>query len=82
MNDVEVRRLFSSRVRSWLAGNGMTRYALASRMGVPWNTIHSWASGRSVPGYIRLRELSIATGKPADWWLGLDEEVDGGRDGR
>lgn len=82
MNDVEVRRLFSSRVRSWLADNGVTKYALAARMDVPWNTVHSWAIGRSLPGYMLLRELCMATGEPADWWLGLDGEVDGGRDGR
>ena len=82
MTDAEVREVFASRLVSWMNDNGVSQYRLSKKMGVPWQTVHSWKVGRSMPGFCRIRELAMVTGEPADWWLGLDWEVDGGRDGR
>ena len=74
MTDMEVREVFCSRLHAWMADNGVHKNELARRLGVPWNTLNSWTSGRSMPSYLRLRDLAIVTGESVDWWMGLDRE--------
>ena len=74
MTDKVVRELFRSRLKEWMIVNGVPKHELARRLEVTWNTLNSWTIGRSMPSFLRIRDLAIVTGESVDWWMGLDKE--------
>ena len=52
----------------------LTQLQLAKKLGVSKQTICDWEKGRSVPSYIKLKNLSEILQKPIDYLL--EQEVD------
>ncbi len=52
----------------------LTQTQLAKKLNVSKQTICDWEKGRSIPSYIRLKQLSNILGKPIDYLL--EQEID------
>lgn len=74
MDDGAVRRMFGIRLAAWLKAEGKSKTDLAQALGVRASVVSAWTLGKSLPMPHCLRDLCIATGVSADWWLCLDVE--------
>jgi transcriptional regulator with XRE-family HTH domain len=71
MTDADLLALFADRLTLWLSENGMSRKALADKMGVAHSTVSEWCRGTRVPRMAELRRLCLSTGRGPGWWMGL-----------
>ena len=61
------------RVRQVIYDTRLTNKALSEALGLNYNTIGSWLSGRTEISVEGIRRLCEYTGKSADWALGLEK---------
>ena len=52
----------------------MTQVEFAKRMGVKQSQVSEWLKGKSNPGYLNLRNMTLNFDKSAAFWLGLEEK--------
>lgn len=65
---------FKDILSGFLKEHGLTQTRFAEIVGVKQSQVSEWLKGKAKPGYDILKQMSIAFGVAADYFLGL---VDG-----
>lgn len=67
---------FAARLAEAMEARGVANpERLAIRLGVGASRVHKWARGATLPDYEGLIVLARWSGRSADWWLGLGDEL-------
>ena len=64
---------FKDILKEFLKQNDLTQTAFASMIGVKQSQVSEWLKGKAKPGYDSIREMVVAFGVPAEYFLGLEE---------
>lgn len=62
---------FQEILKSFLKENALTQTKFAECIGVKQSQVSEWLKGKANPGYDILKQMSLAFGISADYWLGL-----------
>lgn len=73
MNKLEVAKIFTERLTSWMKATGHTQASLSRALNVNRKNIHHWVHIGN-PSAFGLYKLAAYSGVSIDWWLGLDAE--------
>ena len=65
---------FPAILSEFLKENNLTRTELAARIGVKPSQVSEWLKGKAKPGYDNLRQMALAFGISADYFLGVKED--------
>ena len=65
---------FPAILSEFLKENNLTRTAFAARIGVKPSQVSEWLKGKAKPGYDNLRQMALAFGISADYFLGVKED--------
>ncbi len=65
---------FPAILSEFLKENNLTRTEFAARIGVKPSQVSEWLKGKAKPGYDNLRQMSLAFGISADYFLGVKED--------
>ncbi|MDR3215921.1 MAG: helix-turn-helix domain-containing protein [Clostridiaceae bacterium] len=64
-------RDFRRILAEFLSDNKITQTEFARKIGVKQSQVSEWLKGKAQPGYDTLRQMSIAYGISADYFLGI-----------
>lgn len=64
---------FKQILRDFLSENDLSQTEFAKRIGVKPSQVSEWLRGKAKPGYDTLRQISLAFGITADYFLGLTD---------
>lgn len=64
---------FKDILKEFLEEKTMTQVEFAKKMGVKQSQVSEWLKGKSKPGYVNLRNMTLNFDKSAAFWLGLEE---------
>ena len=64
---------FKEILKDFLLENGLTQAEFARKIGVKQGQVSEWLRGKAKPGYDTLRQISLAFGISADYFLGLTD---------
>ena len=64
---------FKEILKEFLMENEITQTEFARKIGVKQGQVSEWLRGKAKPGYDTLRQISIAFGISADYFLGLTD---------
>ena len=63
---------FGKKLEMWLAEHGESMPSFAKRAGIPYGSLHAYATAdRKIPS-TRLQRIAVASRLPADYWLNDD----------
>ena len=65
---------FPAILSEFLKENNLTRTEFAARIGVKPSQVSEWLKGKAKPGYDNLRQMALAFGISADYFLGVKED--------
>lgn len=63
---------FREILRDFLAEREMTQVEFAEKIGVKQSQVSEWLKGKSNPGYVNIKNMSLKFGVSADYWLGIE----------
>lgn len=63
---------FKDILKEFLEEKTMTQVEFAKKMGVKQSQVSEWLKGKSKPGYVNLRNMTLNFDKSAAFWLGLE----------
>ena len=66
---------FKDILKIFLIENNITQTEFAAKIGVKQSQISEWLKGKAKPGYDNLKQMSMKYDVPADYWLGLREDL-------
>jgi len=64
---------FPEILREFIKENNISQSEFARRIGVKQGQVSEWLRGKAKPGYDTLRQMSLAFGVTADYFLGLTD---------
>lgn len=64
---------FREILKNFLKENDLTQTKFAAMIGVRQSQVSEWLKGKAKPSYDILKQMSLAFGVPADFWLGLTD---------
>ena len=64
---------FREILKNFLKENDLTQTKFAGMIGVRQSQVSEWLKGKAKPSYDILKQMSLAFGVPADFWLGLTD---------
>lgn len=67
-------KLFCEILRDFLKENSLTQTDFATRVGVKPSQVSEWLKGKAKPGYDLLKQIALAYGISADYFLGITDE--------
>lgn len=67
---------FPDILEEFLINKNLTQTAFALEIGVKQSQVSEWLKGKAKPGYDILRRMSLAFNVSADYFLGLQENID------
>ena len=68
--EIEFRQI----LKEFLIENNLTQVEFAKRIGAKQGQVSEWLRGKAKPGYDTLRQISLAFGISADYFLGITDE--------
>ena len=63
---------FSEILTEYLQIKGITQTQFASMIGAQQSQISEWLAGKGKPGYEWMKRILQNTGRPAEFWFGID----------
>lgn len=67
---------FAEILEEFLINKNLTQTAFALEIGVKQSQVSEWLKGKAKPGYDILRRMSLAFNVSADYFLGLQDNID------
>lgn len=64
---------FREILKEFLILKGLTQVAFAKAIGVKQSQVSEWLKGKAKPGYDMLKQMALAFGISADYFLGITE---------
>ena len=64
---------FRQILKEFLAENNLSQSAFAKKIDVKPSQVSEWLKGKAKPGYDTLKQMSVAFGISADYFLGISE---------
>jgi len=65
---------FTTILRDFLKEQNLTQMQFAAKVGVKQSQVSEWLKGKAKPGYDILRQMALAFGISADFFLGITDE--------
>ena len=65
---------FKDILKNFLKENALTQTKFAYIVGIKQSQVSEWLKGKAKPSYDLLKQISLAFGISADYFLGLNEE--------
>ena len=65
---------FRDILKNFLTENRLTQTAFARKVGIKPSQVSEWLSGKAKPSYDLLKQMSLAFGISADYFLGITTE--------
>lgn len=65
---------FTTILREFLKEQNLTQMQFAVKVGVKQSQVSEWLKGKAKPGYDILRQMALAFGISADFFLGITDE--------
>lgn len=65
---------FRDILKNFLTENRLTQTAFARKVGIKPSQVSEWLSGKAKPRYDLLKQMSLAFGISADYFLGITTE--------
>ncbi len=65
---------FTTILRDFLKEQNLTQIQFAVKVGVKQSQVSEWLKGKAKPGYDILRQMALAFGISADFFLGITDE--------
>lgn len=65
---------FTIILRDFLKEQNLTQMQFAVKVGVKQSQVSEWLKGKAKPGYDILRQMALAFGISADFFLGITDE--------
>ncbi len=65
---------FTTILRDFLKEQNLTQVQFAVKVGVKQSQVSEWLKGKAKPGYDILRQMALAFGISADFFLGITDE--------
>ena len=69
-----LNKLFCEILRDFLKENALTQTDFATRVGVKPSQVSEWLKGKAKPSYDLLKQIALAYGISADYFLGITDE--------
>ena len=63
---------FSEILTEYLQIEGLTQAQFAQKIGAKQSQVSEWLAGKAKPGYERMKRILQNTGRPAEFWFGID----------
>jgi len=63
---------FKEVLKEFLIEHSLTQKEFADIIGVKQSQVSEWLKGKSNPGYINLRNMSLKFGISANYWLNIE----------
>lgn len=64
---------FKQILKEFLEENSLTQSDFARKVGVKQSQVSEWLKGKAKPGYDMIKQIAVAYGISADYFLGITE---------